>query len=242
MKSSILELTVTEDLLQRFVSKVTFSVGGCWLWSAASIPGRGGSRYGVIHHKNVLLLAHRVSYALFVGPIPSERTIDHLCHTTLCANPDHLSSSLPRTALQRFFEKVVFSSGGCWLWTGAKNKPLEQIDQAYGSFRVDGKTVLPHRWLYETCVGPIPDGLQLDHLCRTRLCTNFDHVEPVTHRENCLRGFGASGINARKTHCPQGHPYDATNTIRYKTRRICRTCYNRLQLRRYHSHKSLSNV
>ena len=150
--------------------------------------------------------------------------------------------SPPRTALQRFFEKVVFSSGGCWLWTGAKNKPLEQIDQAYGSFRVDGKTVLPHRWLYETCVGPIPDGLQLDHLCRTRLCTNFDHVEPVTHRENCLRGFGASGINARKTHCPQGHPYDATNTIRYKTRRICRTCYNRLQLRRYHSHKSLSNV
>jgi hypothetical protein len=100
--------------------------------------------------------------------------------------------------------------------------------EKYGYIRVDGKTVKATRYGYAALVGPIPEGLQLDHLCRVRRCVRPDHLELVTSRENSLRGIGPAAINARKTHCSKGHPYDAENTAIYegdgKRHRYCKQC------------------
>jgi hypothetical protein len=85
-------------------------------------------------------------------------------------------------------------------------------------------------------MGAVPEGLELDHLCRVRGCVNPKHLEPVTHRENLMRGESWSAVNARKTHCPEGHPYDETNTyIDGKGRRRCRECARAYDLRRYYA-------
>lgn len=96
------------------------------------------------------------------------------------------------------------SQDECWPWTGAMQ------GQGYGQY---GKPMrLAHRISYEFFVGPIPEGLTLDHLCRNRQCVNPSHLEPVTRGENVLRGESLPARNARKTHCPKGHPYDDINT------------------------------
>ncbi len=77
---------------------------------------------------------------------------------------------------------VVDKTTGCWIWQGAK------ISTGYGHLRVQGKNVLSHRYMYEKVKGEIPGGLELDHLCRNPLCMNPQHLEPVTHAENCRRG------------------------------------------------------
>lgn len=107
--------------------------------------------------------------------------------------------------------------GRCWIWLTKSNAP-------YGDFRVGHRTIKAYRFAYELLIGPVPAGLDLDHLCRITLCVNPDHLEPVTRAENTIRGLG--GINqAIKTHCPQGHPYDEANTHRTKVGgRACRAC------------------
>lgn len=112
---------------------------------------------------------------------------------------------------------------GCWLWTGSLT------NQGYGSMQVDGVGTTAHRAAYQALVGPVPEGLVLDHLCRNRRCCNPAHLEPVRQRENTLRSPIALGaINAAKTHCPHGHPYDDANTYVYHYRnttvRRCREC------------------
>jgi hypothetical protein len=81
-----------------------------------------------------------------------------------------------------------------------------------------------HRAAWELAGGTIPAGLEIDHLCRNRLCCNPAHLEPVIHRVNVLRGEGLAARNAVKTHCPRGHPYNETNTRYSAGRRHCRTC------------------
>jgi HNH endonuclease len=92
--------------------------------------------------------------------------------------------------------------------------------------------------MYRLLVGPVPEGLELDHLCRNRACVNPAHLEPVSHRENVLRGASFAAINAVKTHCiHDGHPFDDVNTIvRPEGRRGCRACMNAAQ-RRYQRRK-----
>lgn len=110
----------------------------------------------------------------------------------------------------------------CIIWTGAVTSA------GYGSLWRGKGTALAHRVVYEEARGPIPAGMTLDHLCRNRRCVNPDHLEPVTNRENILRGTSPSAIHARKTHCPKGHPYDLANTrIRSNGARACRTCDQR---------------
>lgn len=121
-----------------------------------------------------------------------------------------------------FFAKIKLDPDtGCWLWTACKDY------DGYAIMTVNRKARRAHRWGYELINGRVPDGLQLDHLCRNRGCVNPKHLEPVTNRENQIRGEGISAINARKTHCPKGHPLSGDNLLRYlslKGVRSCATC------------------
>jgi len=112
----------------------------------------------------------------------------------------------------------VIGGGGCWEWVGS------QTSDGYGQWRAFGEHVA-HRAVYRLLRGAIPEGLTLDHLCRNTGCVNPDHLEPVTIRENLLRGEGACAKNARKTHCLRGHPFNTDNTyLRKGGGRRCRTC------------------
>lgn len=102
----------------------------------------------------------------------------------------------------------------------------------YGHLRVGGRgegMICVHRFAYELLVGPIPAGLTLDHLCRNRACVNPTHLEPVTCRDNLLRGESFSAMNAKVASCPQGHLYDLVNTYYRPDRygRQCRICRER---------------
>lgn len=131
---------------------------------------------------------------------------------------------------QELFWSHVDKDGpnGCWLWT------LKPHWTGYGKFKARGKRqVLPHRYAYELLVGPIPAGLTLDHLCRTPLCLNPDHLEPVTMAENIRRGTSPSAQNARRTHCKRGHPLSGENLhIRPSDGgRVCLSCSRENQRR-----------
>lgn len=111
---------------------------------------------------------------------------------------------------------------GCWLWTGSEN------GRGYGRVRWNGSTRQAHRVTYSELVGPIPDGHEMDHLCRVTFCVNPDHLDPVDHRTNIQRGITGAVNAARqraKTHCPRGHEYDDKNTvIRPNGSRGCKQC------------------
>lgn len=121
----------------------------------------------------------------------------------------------------RLAKKIRIDENGCWRWVAGKF----QIS-GYAAFWWEGTNRLGHRFVYELLVGPIAEGLQLDHLCRVRDCVNPAHLEPVTARENALRSpITRQSINVAKTHCPQGHPYSGENLyVKPCGRRVCRTC------------------
>lgn len=108
----------------------------------------------------------------------------------------------------------------CWISDRA------EAGKGYTKLGINGVTMLTHRVAYQAWRGPIPDGLIIDHLCRNRACCNPSHLEPVTYRENLMRGETLTASEAAQTHCKRGHAFDAANTYYRPDRhgRICRTC------------------
>lgn len=114
---------------------------------------------------------------------------------------------------------IIDEATGCWLWQG------DSVKGGYGRTFVDGRKWLAHRAAFTAYKGPIPEGLTLDHLCKRQACCNPEHTEPVTMKENTMRGNSFSRINAEKTHCSRGHELAGDNLYRYNDgRRDCRQC------------------
>lgn len=152
----------------------------------------------------------------------------------------HKRNKVKRTTEDRFWAKVnkdgpipEFSPhlGPCWIWIGARQR------YGYGSFGVHDDTnitgwrrVLAHRFAYELLIGAIPSNLpDIDHLCRVPSCVRPFHLEPVTHRENGLRGMAGH----LKTHCKNGHPFTPNSTyVNSKGHRSCLICRREVGERR----------
>ena len=129
---------------------------------------------------------------------------------------------------ERFWEKVS-KTDTCWLWTGSCD------GNGYARLYLSAMypVGLAHRYSYEMHKGGIPEGLHIDHLCRVRHCVNPAHLEAVTKFENTRRGMGVPAINARKTHCKNGHEFTKANTYCAPggNRRDCRRCRAGYQMR-----------
>lgn len=152
--------------------------------------------------------------------------IDDLLAIGLEDSGDRLAEFNQDELAARFFSKVTRTES-CWLWAATV------IANGYGQFWANGRMRYAHRVAYEMLVGAIPDGMQLDHLCRNRRCVNPKHLEPVAARVNTLRGESFAAVNAAKTHCAKGHAFDEHNTRRTKSgNRVCRSC-NRSWQERY---------
>lgn len=156
--------------------------------------------------------------------------------TRITSVPDHLHASI----LARLMSHLSApNASGCMLWTRA----LDGSGYAKTSFRADGKSrsMGAHRLLWLVSVGPIPDDLVIDHLCRNRSCCNVEHLQLVTTRENVLRGAIAQrSLRTRRfgrnpgPECIHGHSFSGDNLSLYKNKqgytiRVCRTCLLRRQ-------------
>lgn len=144
------------------------------------------------------------------------------------------------TPAERFWPKVDQAGptpehrpdlGACWTWTAALRP------DGYGAFNAGGKAVRSHVWAWEQEHGPVPEGLELDHLCRRPSCVRPSHLEAVTHAENSRRGL-AGKYQAERTHCPAGHAYDEANTRVRPRGRACRACGNEADRRRRRERKA----
>lgn len=152
-------------------------------------------------------------------PCDGGRTAMADTHCTTRLLRDHV---MTEADLKRLW-KYVTKTADCWLWTGATGKGLD----TYGRFNLCGHTVRAHRLIYTILVGPIPEHLQLRHICDRPRCVNPAHLIPSTNADNAAdmkakgRGHGWKGDF---THCPNGHPYSGANLYLFRGYRQCRTC------------------
>ncbi len=217
--------------IDRFLGFIEQQPSGCWFrYSRARDNG-----YTTITVDGRRVGAHRFAFAAFVGDIPAGMEVDHICRDRGCVNPDHLELVDRAENLRRrdTVTPAVFASGGlrdrimarvdttedCWLWTGA-------LVRGYGVLSVDGRTRYVHRVLFELDRGPIADGLDLDHLCRTPRCVNPTHLEPVTRSVNVARMLDKQP----KDRCRRGHRYVEVGRTSGGS---CRACWEAANRRKY---------
>lgn len=133
------------------------------------------------------------------------------------------------TLEERFWAKVQLPTepDGCLIWSASK------CHLGYGRMSVAGRSAKAHRVSYELLVGPIPEGLVIDHLCRNRACVNPNHLEAVTQKVSVHRGGGVAAIKARKTRCHVGHPLAGDNLRIDSYGRHCRACAIKRDADRY---------
>ena len=140
-----------------------------------------------------------------------------------------------KSPLQRFLEKIDIREGSDCIWWSGSTKTM-----GYGKLGIggrSGKEVFAHRLSYQWFIGPIPDGMQIDHICKNRACVNPSHLRIVTPRENkVFNSNSASAKNALKTHCPKGHPLFGDNLVRRLRKRgwsrECKACTTNARQRR----------
>ncbi len=127
---------------------------------------------------------------------------------------------MKRNTIENVLRRLMpIPESGCMVWEGCTD------ERGYGLVTFHRKGWRVHRLVWEHFNGPIPEGLELDHLCRVHPCSNVHHLEPTTSQVNILRGVGPAAICARKTECLRGHAFDELNTyIDSLGRRICRAC------------------
>jgi hypothetical protein len=246
-------VTREKEVKARLLERRQIDENGCWLWMGYR------TKYG---HGTINLtrqwpeMVHRVAYREWAGPIEDGNVIHHLCRSRACFNPDHLEQmsrsdhakmGKPRYApvehthgYTTLKDKLLafrrVSETGCWEWTGPLHK------KGYAHVSADSKCLKVHRVAYEEWVGPIPEGLTIDHLCKNKRCFNPEHLEAVTNAENVKRSAGPhrGGRNKGKTHCKDGHELTPENTYVHHAKRgvmrRCKTCH-RLYLRGFHKGK-----
>lgn len=216
------------DSVSRFWDRVLPEPNsGCWLWEGYINDESG---YGRLIIDGKKFLAHRYSYEQLIGPIPNRMSLhpahllpmswqDNARYRNISPNPKRVfvsdrRSVIPRSSApeQRFWFYVKKEADGCWLWQGGTNG-------RYGVFSIKKKQRYAHRLSYIWAKGTIPDGLTIDHLCRTPLCVNPDHLEAVTQHENNSRAH-------RRIVCKRGHEWTPENTwIEKNGARHCRKCH-----------------
>lgn len=218
----------TEKYPKRFKlwSKKIELDGDCWIWTA-SLNGQVPQ----FVFKEIGTLSGRRAALFFAGiEIDTDLVIANgkKCDNK-CVNPDHLeqvtqgeavSRGWPTTYPHEIYAKYVVipeDLDECYGWTGS----FGSSNASYGLFGAGGKKYWVHVWAYEQAYGSVPEGMEVDHLCRTPSCSNPRHLEAVTHAENLRRGREA---RKRENHCRRGHEYTEENTYMYNGNRVCRKC------------------
>jgi hypothetical protein len=154
---------------------------------------------------------------------------DRILETLALGKGGHDWSTAPdQSDRDRFMAKVRVDENGCWRWTAGHNR------KGYGCFGMKRQNMGAHRAAYMLFVGPIPEGLTIDHLCRVRDCVNPAHLEAVPHVVNVRRGTTGMYPHGHRTHCNHGHEFDDENTGWRSDGggRFCRAC-RREAMRRY---------
>lgn len=140
-------------------------------------------------------------------------------------NPQYVAEHRSQIAARLLRSIRVDKKTRCWLWQRGL------INGGYGGISIQDSWELAHRASYILFRGPISKKLTLDHLCNNQRCVNPWHLKQTTMRANIMRGNGVCAVNARKTHCKNGHGFTTGNTYRIGRFRYCRKCITAAQLR-----------